>query len=150
MTILEAYELANKKAGIPTATMAKIDEFQAFVDSFKSDTYPVNNVLPFVSNGTTNELGIRRAVLPIRGWILMPIKSAAEDYRSLAGEREYIQPMRKLAIKFLKELYKTDIIDPEGLAKGITDTITPEPAFLNILLFGVSYTVNLPIIERAC
>lgn len=149
MTIREAIEIANKNAGIKKATIANLQEAQAFHDSFKFEDYPINIIIPFNSNGTTKN-GIRRAVIPLQGWILTRVREQPEDYRSLAMEKEYLEPMRHLAAKFLKELYKTDIVDPEAVERGITDTIKPEYMVLNMLAFGVSYTVNLPVIQNVC
>lgn len=149
MTIREAIEIANKNAGIKKATIANLQEAQAFEESFRFDDYPINIILPFTSNGNTRN-GIRRAIIPLQGWILTRVREQPEDYRSLKMEQEYLEPMRHLAAKFLKELYKTDIIDPEAVERGITDTIKPEYMVLNMLAFGVSYTVNLPVIQNVC
>lgn len=146
MTILEAIELANKNAGIPLGLFADIAEFNRFFESGKADQYPLNLTVPFTVNGK-NVQGIRHAVVPLEGWILTQLKQAPEDVRSYQVERDYIEPMRRIAAKFLKELTKTDIIDPQAVASGIRDSIKYEYAFTNHLLFGVSYRIDLPIVQ---
>jgi len=148
MTVLEAIEEANTAAGIETLSFANIQEFQAFMDSFKITSYPINIVVPFTSNGSTLN-GIRRSTIPLQGWVLTRLTSSEPiNYRTLAVESEYLEPMRVLAIKFIKNLLLTDIIDPE--AGAVSDSIKPEYMFLNTKTFGVSYTLNLPIIQNVC
>ena len=148
MTVLAAIQEANTAAGIETLSFANIKEFQAFMDSFKFADYPVNIVLPFTSNGTTLGNGIRKATIPLNGWVLTRIAEDTNDFRSLAVETAYLEPMRILAITFIKSLLATDIIDNERLP--VSDVIRPEYVFLEAHLFGVGYTVNLPIIQNVC
>lgn len=147
MTILEAVDEANEAAAITTLAFANIREFSEFVDSFNFSDYPVNIVVPFTSNGTHTG-GLRKAVVPLQGWVLTRVTEEPLDLRSLAAETAYIQPMRTLAAKFISKLLQTDVIDPE--VENVTDSIRPEYAFLAAHLFGVSYTVNLPIVENQC
>ena len=102
MTILEAIQAANTTAiGAYSLSFANLREFQSFMDSFEFDDYPRNIVLPFDSNGTTNENGIRKATIPLQGWVLTRISEDTNDWRSLAMETAYLEPMRDLAIQFL-------------------------------------------------
>lgn len=147
MTALEAIKQANTDAGIRKLSFANIQEFQSFMDSFKFVEWPINVVVPFSSNGTTlNDR--RKAVIPLTGWVLCRITERPEDLRTELAEEKYLQPMRVLAIKFIKNILASDIINPE--AGPVTDTITPEYMFLNAQVFGVSYRLNLPIIESVC
>ena len=147
MTVLESIEQANTDAGIRKLSFANIQEFQSFMDSFKFVEWPVNVVVPFTSNGTTlNDR--RKAVIPLQGWVLTRITERPEDLRTKAAEEKYLQPMRVLAIKFIKNLLVSEIINPE--AGAVTDTIKPEYLFLNAQVFGVSYQLNVPIIENVC
>lgn len=146
-TILEAIEEANQAADIPTLAFANLREANAFLDSFRYDQYPLNIVVPFTSNGT-NLGGRRKSIIPLQGWVLRAIPQDGLDIRSIEAEREYIAPMRAKAVKFIQELLNQDVIDPE--VEGVSDTIRSEYAFLNMLLFGVSYTVNVPIVETVC
>lgn len=149
MTILEAATQANTEAGIRTLSFANLQEFQAFMDSFNFVEYPINVLVPFTVNGTTNmNTGIRKAVVPIQGWVLTRVSEEPEDYRSKAFEEKYLNPMRTLAKKFLKNFYNTEIIDPE--TTSITDSIRPEYLFLNVKTFGVSYTANVPVKDNVC
>jgi len=149
MTILEAATQANTEAGIRTLSFANLQEFQAFMDSFNFVEYPINVLVPFTVNGTTNmNTGIRKAVVPIQGWVLTRVSEEPEDYRSKAFEEKYLNPMRTLAKKFLKNFYNTEIIDPE--TTSITDSIRPEYLFLNAKTFGVSYTANVPVKDNVC
>lgn len=149
ITFLEAIQSATTAAGIRTLSFANIQEFQAFQDSFRFEEWPINVVVPFTNNGTNNRAtGIRKAVIPLQGWVLTRIKSEPNDYRSKKMEEEYLEPMRRLATKFIGELLSTEVIDPE--VTSITDTIRPEYMFLNNLSFGVSYQVNVPIQNHVC
>lgn len=147
MTILETIEQANTEAGIRTLSFANIQEFQSFMDSFTFQEYPVNVVIPFTSTGTTTN-DRRKAVIPLQGWVLTRIKEDPNTYRSRTMEVNYLEPMRRLAIKFIKGILASDIINPE--AGPVRDTIKPEYMFLNAQVFGVSYSLDLPIIESVC
>jgi hypothetical protein len=146
-TILDAIKEANDEAEIPTLAFANIREFNAFMDSFNYSDYPVNIVVPFTSNGT-HIGGRRKAVIPLQGWVLRRIPEDPLDLRSVKAEMEYIQPMRAKAIRFISKLLDTDVIDPE--IESVTDSIRSEYAFLAAHLFGVSYTVNIPVVEITC
>lgn len=148
-TILEAFKYANAEAGIKEFRLARIDEFQAFMDSFKSEQYPINVVIPFTVNGSTNRnTGMRTGVIPIQGWVMTRIKEDPVNLRSEKGEELYVSPMRQLAAKFIKNLLSTEIVDHQPTAIG--DSIKPEYMFLNAHTLGVSYTMNLPIIANVC
>lgn len=149
ITIIEAATLANTQAGIRTMSFANLQEFQAFMDSFNFVEYPINVIVPFTVNGTTNmNTGMRKAVVPLQGWVLTRVEEEQEDYRTKAMEIKYLNPMRILAKKFLKNLYNTEIIDPE--TTSITDSIRPEYMFLNAKTFGVSYNANVPVRDNVC
>lgn len=147
MTILEAIDEANSEAGIHVLAFANIKEFQTFMDSFTFSDFPVNVVVPFTSNGT-HIAGRRKAIIPLQGWVLTRIPEEPMDLRSRAAEHDYIDPMRNLAIKFINRLLDTDITDPE--VENVGDSIRPEYAFLPAHVFGVSYSVNWPVIEYVC
>ncbi len=148
MTIVEALEEATKDANIRTFGFANIEEFNAFSESFKFNDYPANIVVPFDNNGTWLN-GRRKATVPIQGWILMRINDTdIPNYKTAEVEKKFLQPMRALAIKFLRNLIDSDVVDPER--EEITDKIVPEYMFLDQNLFGVSYTINLPTTESIC
>ena len=149
MTILEAVEQANTEAGIRTLSFANLQEFQSFMDSFTFQEWPVNILVPFTVNGTTNmATGIRNASVSLQGWILTRVTEDPNDYRTRKMEATYLNPMRTLAKKFIKEMINSDIVDRN--VSTISDTITPEYKFLNAQTFGVSYTLNLPIRDNVC
>lgn len=148
MTILEALQEATEKAGIPTFSFANLREFNAFMESFRFDQYPVNVVVPYTENGQWVN-GRRKSVIPLQGWVLKPTPyDGIEDIRTAGAHKEYIEPMKKKAIAFIKHLLNTEIIDPEVVTP--TDVISPEYAFLSQHVFGVSYTINLPIVKGVC
>lgn len=148
-TILEAITTANNEAGIRTLSFANLQEFQAFMDSFQFVEYPINVVVPFTVNGTTNmTTGIRKAVVPLQGWILTRVSEEPEDLRTKAAEEKYLHPMRVLAKKFIRRFLESDIIDAE--TNSVTDSIRPEYMFLNAKTFGVSYTLNVSIRDNVC
>lgn len=147
-TVLEALLEATDSAGIGTFRFANITEFQSFLDSFEYSDYPINVVIPFTSQGTTIN-GRRKSIVTIEGWVLRRISEDTNDFRTEAVETAYLQALRTLAIKFLLALQQTDIIDTDNNA-SVRDTIRPEYAFLNAHLFGVSYSIQLPVVESAC
>src|SRR5688572_17267730 len=104
-TILEAVTEANTNAGIRTLSFANLQEFQSFMDSFTFQEWPVNVLVPFTVNGTTNmDNGIRNAIVVLQGWVLTRVSEDPNDYRSLAFESKYLNPMRTLAKKFIKQV----------------------------------------------
>jgi len=148
-TILEAVTEANTNAGIRTMSFANLQEFQSFMNSFTFQEYPVNILVPFTVNGTTNmDTGIRNAVVNLQGWVLTRVTEDPNDYRTKAMEEKYLNPMRTLAKKFVKSMINSDIVDRN--VQTINDTITPEYKFLNAQTFGVSYVLNLPIRDSVC
>lgn len=149
MTLIETAEAANKAAGIRTMAFANIREAQDFMASFTFQEYPVNILLPFTVNGTNNlTSGIRKAVLPLQGWVLTRFTEDPNDMRTRKSEDKYLSPMRTLAKKFIKRFLESDIIDPE--TTSVTDTIRPEYLFLNQQTIGVAYTANIPIRDNVC
>jgi hypothetical protein len=148
-TVMDAIRWASAKAGINEVVLANISEAQKFIESFKANQYPINVIVPWTMNGTTDKnTGIRNAVIPFQGWVITRTKENQIDYRSVKVEELYIEPMRILAAKFIKNLLKTDVIDLQVLK--VTDTIKPEYFFLNQQLMGVSYNLNLPVISNVC
>jgi len=146
-TVLQAIQTANTAAGITTLAFANAQEFQSFMDKYAFTDYPVNLVLPFSSAGTTLN-GRRKEVVTISGFVFRRIPEDTNNWRSLAVEPAYIDPMRTLAIKFIKALLNTDIADPE--VEAVTDTITPEYQAHPAHLFGVRYSFSFPIIHNVC
>lgn len=147
ITILEALTEANKEAGIKTFSFANLQEFNSFIDSFKALDYPINVIVPIPLTG--NLLPNRtKDNLSIQGWMLTRIKEDTNNYRSSKIEEDYINPMRRLAKKFLVKLCESDIVDPE--VDNIAYSIKPEYMFLATHVFGVSYTCTLPINSNVC
>ena len=148
MTVLAALQEANTNAGITTAlSFANIKEFQSFQDSFGFSTYPVNVVVPYTFNGV-NRSGRNSVKVPIQGWVIQRIPEDTNDYRTADIESLYMAPMRVKAIKFINALLDTDVVDA-----GVEDvawTVRPEYMFLPDHLFGVGYTIDLPINEKVC
>lgn len=144
-TIIQAVKKANLDAGIRNFSYARIDEFSAFMESFKELDYPRNIIVPIETRGTWAKAGQYNRIAVIQGWMLTRIKSDTSELRTAAAEEVYIEPMRQLAKAFLSNLTECDIVDPEE--ENISDTIKPEYAFLSSGLFGVSYSMNLPVTE---
>lgn len=148
MTVLDAIKDANDSVPeIVGFSFARIDEFNAFMKSFEYTDYPRNIIVPFQNNGTWQG-GFRRGVIPIQGWIIRRIPVDRLEFRVASVEEDYMEPMRSLAKRFIKHLINSDIVDPQ--VDEITDTIVPEYQLLKQDLFGVSYTLNLPIIGSVC
>lgn len=147
MTILEEIEIANCAAGIKTFSFASLKEWNSFIDSFEFLDYPAHLIVPFNVPFSLSK-GRRTATIPLQGWIMTRIEQDTTVYRTKEVESEYLEPMRKLAWKFLKELSNSDIINPE--TDEITGSVNPEYAFITAGLFGVSYTINLPITQNIC
>lgn len=150
MTPLEALIKANNSAGIKSFEFCRdLAEFQDVLKKYKFEEYPINICTPLTFNGTTNrDTGIRKAIIPLSGWVLTRIKEQPVNVRTQQIEDLYINPMRKLAAKFIKGLLATDIIDPQ--VNPVTDRIGSEYNSTNALLFGASYQINLPIKSNVC
>lgn len=151
MTILEAIQEANTAAGVASGSLAfaSLQEFNSFMDSFEFSDYPVNVVVPVPLAGRITMTAYRiKDVATISGWMLTRIAQDTNNFRSVAIEPTYIAPMRTLAKKFIVALCNTDIIDTE--VEEVSYTITPEYQFLSAHLFGVSYSVSLPVLARVC
>jgi len=151
MTVLESIQTASTNAGITESVkFANIQEFQSFQDSFGYSTYPIHVVIPFTFNGSRTG-GRNKVTIPLQGWVMRRIPEDTNDYRTSEIESLYLAPMRALAIKFLNGLIdadETSIIDPE--AGDVGWTVKPEYMWLPNHLFGVSYTINLPVLESVC
>jgi hypothetical protein len=147
MTILEAIQEAHCKTNVRELAYADIREFQTFLSSFEYENYPVNIVVPVSENFEflNNRL---KTVLPIEGWILTRIESDTYNFRSIDIEKEYLEEMRRQAKKFVWALINSEIVDPE--VEEITGTIQPVYQFTQQHLFGVSYTINLPVVSGVC
>ena len=146
-TILEAIEEANDAADIKTFSFANIKEFNAFLESFNFDDYPVNVVVPFTVNGTVTN-NRTKDVVPLQGWVITRIETDTVNIRSAKAEKEFLSHMRAKARDFVIAVLNSDITDPE--VENVTYSIRPEYAFLSSSLFGVSYTMNWPISEGIC
>lgn len=148
MNIITTFEAANTTAGIDTLAFGKLDEVQSFLDKYAIGDYPINLILPPAFTVTLGAGHLVKQVIQLQGWILTRIDSEPNNYRSAAIESTYIQPMRELAILFIKALWNSSIVDDE--VQTIQATITPEYTKLNYHLFGVRYQVNVPLIEAVC
>lgn len=151
MTILEHIEQANDAAQIRSFRFARIDEFNAFMQSFTFNDYPCNVLEPFTTSGVWLN-GRTKTTVPMRGWVLKRINQDTTNFRTASVESEHLAPMRDLAKAFIKNLLSStdaeDVVDPE--VEEVSFTIRPEYAFLADHLFGVSYTINLPVREGIC
>lgn len=144
--LLQILKEANLKAETKDLRYARIDEFNAFKASFVTTDYPINVVVPI--NEAGSHVGNRtKPVLQIQGWILTLIPDDASIISTEKAE-QYIAPMRKKAYAFINGLIASKITDPE--VQNIAFTVKPEYAFLDMLLFGVQYTVNLPTVRKPC
>lgn len=150
-SLIETLEQASIDAGIRSFVYADFEsenEFQAVIDKFKFEEYPMLLIPPFQSNGSWTN-GRRKAVLPLRGWVVKRISENTVNYRSKTLEVSTIQPMKTLAMKFIKRFSETDLIDAMR-ANEITDTIRGSYQFTNKHLFGAFFTANFPVIETVC
>lgn len=147
MTILETIQQATNDAGFKGLSFANLQEFNAFMDSFQFEEYPRNVVVPFNTTGRIASNRIK-SVLTIQGWALTRISQDTNDWRSVELEPLYMQPMREKVRKFFLSLVNSDILDPE--VSDISFTTKPEYMFLAAHLFGISYTISLPISQKLC
>lgn len=154
MTILEAIQAANSAADVKTFRFATISDSKAFFSSFNLDDLnytdmPVHIVEPFEIPFTFQD-PLRKSVVQIRGWFLRRIAEDTNDFREISVETQYLQPTRALCFKYLKHLIRSEIVDPGEDAPDPSGSVKPEYAFLNIHSFGVSYVINLPIVQSVC
>lgn len=149
-SLIETLEQCSIDAGIRSFVYADFEtenEFQAVIDKFKFEEYPLLLIPPFQSNGTW-ENGRRKGNLQIRGWVVKRLTESTVNYRSRNLEVTTIQPMKTLAMKFIKKLLISDIIDP--MQPTTADTIRGSYQFTNKHLFGAYFTVNVGIVESVC
>lgn len=149
-SLIETIEQASKDAGFRSFVYADFEtenEFQAVIDNFKFEEYPLLLIPPFTSNGTWTNAR-RKGILLIRGWSLIRIKEQTVNYRSRKLEVDTIEPMKKMSRKFIKNMIESNAYDP--MVTTIQDTIRGSYQFSNKHLFGAAFTVNLPIIESVC
>jgi len=150
MTILQAIERANSLANIPNFSFANLAEFNSFMDTFNHIDYPCHVLEPF----TTTQVWLNgrvKTTVTLNGWMLKRIDSDTTNFRSAKIEETHLQPMREKAMAFIKQLLHdedTVMVDPE--VDTITVTIRPEYALLPARVFGVSYTLTLPVVEGIC
>lgn len=149
MTILEAIQEADAAAKTKGLSFANLQEFNSFSDSFTFLEYPRNVVVPFTFNGQF-AANVSNDVVAIQGWMLTRIREDTNDWRSVKLEVDYIAPMRALARKFLIHLINSDLTNTQIQAQNVGYTIRPEYMFISHHLFGVSYTMNWPVIGKLC
>lgn len=148
MTVLEQLQQSTTDAGFIGLSFANLQEFNAFMDSFTFDEYPRNIIVPYNLTGRITSQGRKRKTLTIQGWGLTRISQDTNDWRSVALEPVYMIPMRDMVERFIVSLANADFVDPE--TEDIQYTIRPEYMFLPAHLFGVSYTVSLPVTGKIC
>lgn len=148
MTLLQAVQEANELAfALPDRlAFANLTEFNSFVDSFTFPEYPINLVIPFTVNSEFIPPFTKDTAI-IRGYMLTRIEQDTNDWRSPEIETLYIQPMRDLVKQFVKNLLLTEVIDN---SRNATLSMSPEYMFLHPHLFGVMYSINLPVIQKVC
>jgi len=147
VTILQATTEANTAAGIKNFVFADLTEFNSFKDGFNELDYPINVMVPFTVNSLFLNNRIKNSVL-IRGWVLTRLREDTNDFRSVKIEPDYINPMRMLAMKFVRRILDSEVIDSES--EGVSATFVPEYQFLDAHLFGVSYSFTLPTKAHIC
>lgn len=147
MTFLESLKQATDDAGFKGLSFANLQEFNAFMDSFQFEEWPRNIIVPFSRNNRITGARAKR-VIPLQGWALTRITEDTNDWRSVDLEPKYIQPLRDKLDTFVVSLLDHAKIDPE--VEDITYNDKTEYMFLSAHLFGVSYTINLPIVGKIC
>lgn len=148
MSIIEELTEATALAGFKGLSFANLQEFNSFMDSFTFLEYPRNVIVPYQTNGTLKKSNRKNKIIPLQGWALLRIKEDTNDWRSVKLEADYVQPMRVLVEKFLTQIANSDLTDPE--IPEISYVIKPEYMFLSAHLFGVSYTINWPVLGGIC
>lgn len=147
MSILEILQQASTDAGFRGMSFANLQEFNAFNDSFKFQEYPRNVIVPYNTNIQLLS-NRKKKVIILQGWGITRIDQDTNDWRSLQLEEKYIVPMRERVEKFLNQIANSDISDPE--VESLSATIRPEYMWLKDHLFGVSYTINWPVLGNIC
>lgn len=146
-TLLDAVKWSHARAGFNDKSLvfARLEEAKEIMDKFNFNDYPVHMITPFGSkliwlNGRV------KTQIPMYGWILRRIPVKTHEYRTGAVEDLYMQPMRKLAKDFFRELLDTMIIDQEITPVNID--LNPEYGANEIGLFGYSYVANINVLEQ--
>lgn len=150
MTILQAIQRANNLADIRNFNFANLAEFNSFMDTFNHLDYPCHVLEPFTTVQTWKN-GRVNTMVTLNGWVVKRIDTDTTNFRSAKIEEDHLQPMREKCMAFIKELLHdedTVMVDPE--VDEIQVTIKPEYALLPARVFGVSYTLTLPVVEGIC
>ncbi len=150
MTLLDTLIDCAKKANcrsVVYANMATEQEFQAIIEKFKFEEYPLMLIEQITSNGTYSATtGMREAVVPLTGYVLTRLKEDTLNYRMHKLESEVIHPMKNIAKAFTRRVVVSGIINPSGT---VSDTITAAYQVTNKHLFGARFSISLPVID-AC
>src|SRR5688572_22492627 len=133
MTILEQLEAANKIQGIKGLSFASIQEFNAFKESFNFLDYPRNIVVPIVLDGTFQNVRSSEIVL-IQGWMITRLNQDTNDFRSVKIEPDFIDPMRRAARTFMRNLVFSELTDNQVIP--VSYRIAPEYMWTDAHLFG--------------
>jgi len=148
MNLLETLKECAKKANCRSVVYANMEteqEFQAIIEKFRAEEYPVMLIEQLTSNGTYSPTtGMRDAVVPLTGYVLTHVKQDTLNYRMDNIEPDIIEPMKKICKSFTKRLLVSGIVNPAG---SLTDTITAAYQVTNKHLFGAKFSISLPVID---
>lgn len=145
--ITEMEVAANLVTPKLTVVLANREEANFGIDKLKNHEFPVLFVLPMIVRDARGTSGVWKSVVPMLGFVLFkdPDQRTLE-YSTNDVEKRFVIPARTLGRQFFMHLSKSDIVDKE--TPGI---INPEwtPAYseFDSTLYGVSFSVDIPIIE---
>lgn len=148
MSLISAMITANEAAfeSPDCFHYTNLQEFNSYVDGMEATDYPVNIVLPYKITSTYRPpFSFDTAI--IRGYVVRRIEEDTNDWRTIDVEFKYISEMRELARQFIKEMLLQDLVDNK---RDAASTMDPEYMFLHPHLFGVLYTLNLPVMQKLC
>lgn len=146
-TMLQAVKWAHEEAEFnPKALIfARLDEAKELMAKFTFNDYPVHMITPFGSKLVWLN-GRVKTTIPMYGWVLRRIPVNTAEYRTAKVEELYMEPMRKLAKDFFRNLLDTYVIDQE--VTPINIDLNPEYGATEIGLFGYSYVARIPVLEQ--
>lgn len=148
MNLLSAItEIRNEMTDIKTLLNADLFEANQLADALLTSAYPMILLLPIPIVDDPGSSGVLKSTVDLQLYFLNRGEALTSDYSGADVEAKFIEPMRKLARRFIHKLNEHKIIDPETRGIG-PRTYTPEYGLFDAHTFGVSVRASVPIMER--
>lgn len=147
MNLLDVLFDCAKKANCRTVIYQNLpwQGIESVIESYRAEEFPLMIIEQITNNGTySSTTGMRDAVIPLTGFVVTRLKEDTVQYRMQKIEAGIVRPMGKIFKDFTRKIIASGIINPAGT---VTDSFTGAYQVTNQHLFGVSFTISLPIID---